>query len=720
MARQAGTKIERTFIKGLITEATGLSYPEDSCTDILNCVIDEKGRVTRRLGIDYEAGYEVDSFNRAGGVTTEYYWENAGTDGTTNIAVVQIKNMLYFYKESLTASLSSMYASLSINLNTYAVGGTGNIPLYHCQFAQVSGKLFVVHPLCEPIYITYNDSVPSVTATQINIKVRDLIGDTTDTNYNSATTRPTATTATVGSAHMYNLYNQGWAGQVRTITPSTDNPVTFWDSVLTTIPSNGDLWYIFKDANELFDPVNWADRTGLGNVLAPKGYYILNPFATDRSTQSGFVGVNETTSGGLRPSTVAVYAGRIWYAGVNASGFSQKLYYSQIIVKETEYGYCYQYNDPTSEVTNDLLPSDGGELSIPEIGTVIKLFPMGSNLLVFGTGGVWQISGSQGVGFTATDYSVTKITSTPALSALSFADVYGIPIWWNTDGIFTVQNDQLSGSAAAKSITDSTIRAFVDNIHPNMKAYVKGAFNKYTKTVQWIFRSTNTTDIEDRYEYDRVLVYNVLTGAFYPWTLPNNDPTINGIIVTRGPSSGTTEETVVNSSAVTVETSSGDTVTAEVYSVLNPNYSFRYLTSDKQSASAFNFTWSQALDAQYLDWQTAGFDLDYDSYFYTNFQLDGDGLRFFQNNYIVVFLDSVSNGSCFIEPWWNYVTTASSARVGNAQQVYPSSAGAFETLQKRLKIRGKGRSVQFKYYSETGKPFSIVGWAIWSTSNSGV
>lgn len=720
MSRNAGTKVEKTFTKGLITEATGLNFPDDSCTDILNSVIDTQGRVTRRLGFEYEASHETDNFDRSAGVVSEYYWENAGATGTVNLVVIQMKNILYFYKESLSAPLSSTFASLSINLNAYASGGTTDIPLYHAQFTSVGGKLFVAHPLCDPFYVTYVDSVPSVTGTKITIKTRDLIGDTTDTYYNDAVTRPTATTATVGSAHMYNLYNQGWAQNVRTITPSTANPVTFWDSVFTTIPSNGDVWFLFKDANELFDPGNWADRTSIGNVLAPKGYYIMSPFATTRSTTSGFSGVNETTSNGQRPSTIAAYAGRIWYAGVNAEGFSQKIYYSQIIVRGDEYGYCYQQNDPTSEVVNDLLATDGGELSIPEIGSIIKLFPMGNSLAVFGTGGVWVISGSQGLGFSANDYSVTKVSNTPTISHLSFVDVYGVPLWWNTDGIFTLQQDQLSGQSAAKSLTDTTIRSFMDDIHPTMKAYAKGAFNKYSKTVQWLFRSTNTTDLEDTFEYDRILEYNVLTGAFYPWTVPNANPTINGLVVTRGPASGTVIDSVVTSGADPVVTLSGDPIAAAVYTTLNPNYSFRYLTTKKTGSTTFATTWSQTINATYKDWGETETEIDYSSYFLTNYQLDGDGQRFFQNNYIVVFIDNISNGSCFMSPWWDYVTTASSARVGNTQQVYPAASTPFGTYQKRLKVRGKGRSVRFKFEAESGKPYSIVGWSVWSTQNSGI
>lgn len=720
MARSVGNKIERTFVKGLITEATGLNFPENSCTDTLNCVFDEKGRVTRRYGFEYEGGYETDSFDRSGGVTTEFYWENAGSTASANLVVVQIKNMLHFYTENKTGSLSSTYAGLNINLNSYAAGGTTDIPLYHCSFAAAEGKLFVAHPLCNPFYVTYNPGGPSVSATAITVRVRDLVGDTADTNYNNPRTRPTATTGTVGSAHMYNLYNQGWRDNVAAIGGSTANPVTFWDGVLTTIPSNGDVWWVFKDANDLFDPVNYKDRTSMGSTLAPKGYYIINAFATNRNALSGLTGVTENTSNGLRPSAIASFAGRIWYAGVNADGYAHTIYYSRLVTNPTEYGYCYQHNDPTSEHSSDLLATDGGTINITEIGTVIKLFPMQNNMLVFGTGGVWSISGSQGLGFSATDYAVTKISSTPAISPLSFVSIYGVPIWWNLDGIFSIDNDKITGNAAASSLSDEKIKAFFNGIPAEMKPYVKGAFNPRSKTVQWLYRSTVTTDVDERYDYDSILVLNTLTSAFFPWSLPNTSehPTVNGLIVCQGPTSEQVLADVVDDLGNYVVSSTGAQVVGTLIVNSSPDFNFRYFTSDKTGESTWDCTWSQTINTRYLDWEIEGFASDYDSYFFTNYQLDGDAIRFFNNNYIVVYSDTLNDGSCLFEAWWDYVAAASS-KVTNPQQIYVV-AKAVTTNQRRMKIRGKGRSVQFKFYSTTGKPFSIIGWATLSTQNAGV
>ena len=721
--RTSGSKVERTFTKGLITEATGLNFPADSCTDVLNCTFDQKGRVTRRLGLEYENSHVLNTFNRQASVVNEYFWKNAGSTGLVNLIVSQLGNNLYFYKEQPALALSGTYVGLTININTYASGSTTNIPLYGCQFSASEGRLFVTHPLCDPFYIVYNDTVPSVTGTKINIRIRDLKGDTTDPYLVDITVRPTATTATVGGPHMYNLYNQGWGLPVNNISATTVNPVTFWDSVLTTIPSNADVWHYYKNATEQFDPVNFADRTSIGNSPAPKGYYIMNPFSTNRGAQSGFTVGAEDTSNGARPSAIATFAGRVWYSGVSAEGYSQKIYYSQIITKQTEYGDCFQLNDPTSENLFNLLPTDGGVISIADVGTVIKLFASQNNLLVFGTNGVWSIAGSTGIGFTATDYSVTKVSSTPALSAFSFVDVYGVPLWWNTEGIYSILPDQASGQASAKSMTDLTIKNVIDAIHPDMKKYVKGVFNPYDKTVNWLFASVNASSLETSFEYDKILVFNTLSNAFYVHSLPNSNPTVNGIIASRGPTSAAIAVDVQNNAlTLNVVTSAGEQIQANILTSLNPNYSLRFLTSKKLTSTTWNFTWSQFINTSYLDWGKVETAIDYSSFFFTSYQLDGDALKFFQNNYIVTFLDAVTGGSAFFEAWLEYTTTITNAKVTNPQQVYPTNAGAaaFSILQRRMKVRGRGRSIQFHFYSETGKPFSIIGWSIWSTANSSI
>lgn len=57
MSRAETTKLYRTFVKGMITEASPLTYPEDASYDEDNMILYRKGNRSRRLGIDFEDGY---------------------------------------------------------------------------------------------------------------------------------------------------------------------------------------------------------------------------------------------------------------------------------------------------------------------------------------------------------------------------------------------------------------------------------------------------------------------------------------------------------------------------------------------------------------------------------------------------------------------------------------------------------------------------------------
>lgn len=716
MPRQSAFLVENNFTKGLITEATGLNFPENACTETYNCVFSESGYVSRRLGIDYETSASTNGLDKTGAAMVEYFWNAAGSTGTANIVVTQIGTKLYFYVVSDSSSLSSGLLASTVNLLTYEVGSSTPVISTPCQFASGQGYLFVVSPLIHPIYVSYNPSGPSVTATQINILTRDLEGDKADANYNNPETRPSS----LSNAHKYNLYNQGWYTTIRKSGGGTDNPVTVWDAAFTDFPSNADIWWYFKDSGNNFE-TNQVWGTAIGNTYAPKGHYILNEFSTNRVSISGITGVTERTSGGKRPSTCAFFTSRIWYAGVTAQDYNQKIYYSQIIESTENFGKCYQSNDPTSESAADLLPSDGGVILIPDVGQVIKLFPMPNGLAVFGTNGVWMISGSEGVGFKATDYSVRKISSVETLSALSFVDVYGAPVWWNADGIFTISPGEISGTENVQSITDQAIKSFFLDIPADSKRYAKGAFNSRTKVLQWVYRSTTASSVDENYTYDRVLNFNMLTKAFYPWTIsqPTSGPRVHGLISCRGPLVELVAVRVVDGSGNPVVDSSGQQVIAYSSNVLSNTLSFRYLTTKLASGSTSNFTWSQEYDDAYQDWVTPSNTTDYESYFFSGYRVHGDATKFFENNYLTIYATTSETASAFVQGVWDYANSPGSARFTTPQQVYTNTLMT-DVQQTRKKIRGRGRSLQFKFYSETGKPFQLHGWSAWETRNAGV
>lgn len=369
MPRQPVQSVENSFVKGLITEATGLTYPENACTETFDCRFLKTGEVRRRKGINFELDYETYTLTgdalRSASAVTEYLWQGAAGDGANTFTVIQVGQYLYFYKAGATLSdTRNSLGNIDLNpldLSAHAVSGAVNPYEHPCSFSNGDGKLFVVGKHIEPFYVEYDPSAGTFSATAINVKVRDLQGDLDDPY--AFNERPTATTSTVDIHHLYNLWNQGWAEDVQNHSSNQVNPVAYWDTQLTTIPSNHDRWWFFKDANEQYYPSNQVGIIPSSTGIAPKGHFIFNAFNISRTTAAKANGddiddvysrtdqntLNDTTSGVYRPSTVAFFANRVWYAGVDASGYNSNIYYSQILDDISKAGNCYQQNDPTDE-----------------------------------------------------------------------------------------------------------------------------------------------------------------------------------------------------------------------------------------------------------------------------------------------------------------------------------------------------------------------------------
>lgn len=733
MAREAALSIENNFVKGLITEATGLNYPENSITEGFNVLIDEKGSITRRLGIDYENDYAlVETLTSIEDrVLNEFVWNNVSSKGDLTFVVIQLGNTLHFFETSASTGLSDNKKSFTVNLDTYYVAGTNPTKEVECQFAAGNGDLFVTSSSIEPFYVTYDLDDDDITVTQINLKIRDFKG-IPDDGTTALEERPTELT----KAHKYNLYNQGWYYKAKVsgynpdlpddtanlgAKPKYQNVLKYWDERRTDFPSNTDVWWILKDVDENVN-FKFLDTVFRGNTRAPNGHYLLNPFYEDRSAASEIGGL-ATYSSRYRPSSVAFFASRVFYSGIPFKEFGTNVYFSQIVEAKDQYGKCHQAQDPTSEELSDLLPNDGGVIVIPDMGTVVSMFSLQQGLLVFASNGVWLISGSQGIGFTATDYSVLKISSIGALDHKSFVDIGGVPLWWSKDGIYTIMVDQQTSGLGVQSLTDSTIKEFINDIPDSEFINVKGSFNQRTKQIEWLFRSVASTSIQQRYQYNRILVFNTITNAFYVHsinTISDTDgPFISGIVSTTGQGVVREDEVVLDVLGNPVQDTLLADVTVPVTLNSSLSASFRYLTTVYDlDTFKWDLTFSNQKDSGFIDWfsydEAGAF---FNSYFFTGYKVRGQAIRRFQTNYVMVYMDSEDNSSLFLTSYWDYSNNINSGRVSTSQQCYRSK-NYFSISHRKLMVRGSGLSLQMKFTSEEGKPFTLIGWSAFETAGT--
>lgn len=704
MPRSSAVTIENNFTRGLITEATAMNYPENSVVEADNCVFDKSGRVIRRYGVDYEDNYSVSTLDDLGVMSnavdpedyydsltiTEYEWTTVGNDGSLSFAVVQIGDTLRFYEIDEDNTISPNLKTFSIDLTDFQVGTFSGdegqfVAAEECSFASGRGYLIVTHPLCNPFYVEYDADADGITATAITITVRDFerIDDSI-----AIDNRP----ASLTDAHKYNLYNQGWYISAKN-SSNVSNVVTYWDSARTDFPSNADVWWLYKNASDQIDSTLF-DTVALGNTPAPNGHYTYNAFNIDRDTAISASGLPSLETD-FRPSTTAFYAGRVWYSGVDAPGYISNIYFSKIIESNRDLGTCHQVNDPTSESNADLLGSDGGVISIPEASRIVRLVPVSSSLYVFATNGLWKISGPNGI-FTANDYSITKISSASITAKNSIVIAEGLPFWWDRAGIYNIQFDPNSNQETVINVSETTIQTLINSVPESNLPYVKGAYNNINKTIHWIYNSVDSQSIYERYSYNKLLVLNLTSRSFSPETVTSeeNGPTVCGLLFT----SLSNNDNLINEQGASI---------------------VKFLTKGPIGAlSAQGITFSQYNDDTYLDWFTFdGVGVSFTSYFITGYRVRGELLKKFQSNYVVVVLETEPNASCLLQGVWDYSNDPSLGKFTTTQQVYFNDSSR-DYSRRKFRIRGNGYSLQFKFSSEAGKPFTLVGWATFDTGNN--
>jgi hypothetical protein len=702
MARSSGISVENNFVKGRISESTGLSFPENAVTDEVNCVFNRDGSVTRRLGIDFESDFVKSTPTSLLGVKSSFVWRTASNVGRNQFVVVQNGQYIDFYNIG-SGSLSGSKKSFNIDLSSYKSNASitdQEVRETKAEFSSGNGYLFIAHPKCEPLYIAYNSDSDTLSTSPVEIKIRDVYGIDDELEPDE---RPTV----LSEKHKYNLFNQGWSGIALTQF-GYQNPLISWGNQRPDFPSNSDVWWQFKDSTGRFNR-EFTDAYELGNTPAAKGHYLFNAFFIDRNTvDTGISTLPTESSLDLRPSCTAFYAGRVWWSGVNTGEYSTRVYYSQVIQSIRDFGKCYQTNDPTSELLFDLLPTDGGIIVIPDVVEVIKMVVIRDSLLIFASNGVWSVSGTDG-GFRADDYKVSKINDVGIESPYSIVSIEGIPIWWNQEGIFTIQSNEVSSGFQVVNITNQTIKTFYDDeISNESKIYAQGIYNRNDRVVRWLYRSQAASTFEDNFKYDRVLNFDIDTQAFYTWNIDISSCPIASVVSFQGV--GTSSENI----DVTVE---GSTVTVSSTNVFVEELIPQVLSSvDKYlTIEDSDLTFSESYKTSLLDWESSlGGSKDYSSNFLSGYRLRGESMRDFQTHYMEITSKSDSDNSFFVSGFWDYSVNSSTNRVTTRQQGYLHKPNRTYT-NRRLRIRGNGPVLQFKIESQTGKPFNISGWATYES-----
>lgn len=703
MSQQGLKKEYNTFVKGIITEAGPLTFPENAALDLENVVLNREGSMQRRLGMDFEDDFVLRNVTvLPTDAVASFRWKNVNNNSSLQFAVVQVGQTLQIFNAS-SPSISGNLID-TVNIASYT---SGLLPL---QVASGHGVLFCAGGAFAPFYLEW-DGV-NVNVVTIDVRIRDFFG--VDDGL-AVDEQPAA----LSVAHNYNLLNQGWdAAKITDYQTDATTPANRY-------PANSQQWWVGKDTNDDFQP-DLLKKQDFGTTPAPRGRFVINAY--DRSaTRDAASGLVTATDVDARPTAVAFSFERVFYSGhysfpkaddtqPDLTGY---IFFSRTIRTSKDFGQCYSDADPTSEVDSELVATDGGFINIPNSGQIYKLMPKGDAILVFAEEGIWAITGDEG-GFRGTSYQVIKISSFGVLSPTTIVDTEDSAVYWNRGGIYTLIPDEQSGRLTAKNISEETIQTLFNAIDQVSKITAVGSFDPINRRISWMYNDDPAyTGSTFRNKYNKELVFDVVLGAFYKNSISAHaepSPYIAGYLETP--------DFLLRQEGIR---SRGDSVTKYlVIQFLDPSI----------NAGAVSFSYYR--DAALVDWRsidTVG--KFYESYLVTGYETLQDSMRKKIAQKLVAHFkrterEAVDNGfgqavpdnpsSCFLQTRWDWSDSGNSGKWSEEFQGYrlapyvltigePIDYG-FEVISTKHTVPGRGRALSIKFRSEEDKDFYLFGWAI--------
>lgn len=774
MARQTASVQINQFVAGLVTDASPLTFPENSSAVDINMELNSDGSRQRALGMDYEDLYQTISTTVAGASDTAvntYKWENAGGDPEKVIICVQFGNQVKFFDGDAQPLSGGLIGTRNF---------TSSLSTQRFSFSSVDGNLVIATGINLITVAKYNGSSLSYSTDTIKVRdffgVEDFDGSTDLTVAAGLQRRPSSLT----QAHRYNLRNQGFGIPRVTYVANQDNvldPITMFRDRHNDIkgntkyPSNSDavppFLYAKTDAsNDRYSRRYVADdavKNPIGSVRAPQGYFIIDLLNRGSSrlteisrnnTTYPELGFNTTslpqdrTPGGA--TVVSEFAGRIWYSGFSGSvvdgddkspALSSYIAFSQLVDDPSQITRCYQDGDPTSDENPDIVDTDGGYIRLNDAYGIGSMVNLGKNLMVVASNGVWRIYGGNDSGFSATNYVVEKITDKGARGSGSVVQVDNTLVYWADDGIYWVKQNQY-GDWGAENMTQNRIQRLYNSISIEDKKSCVATYDSYQRKIRWLYNNHFAIVGEQK-----ELVYDVNLNAFYERHISQlnvgNVPLVMSSFNTNTFKVTEQVELVTVEGVNVTENSNPVTITEAIRSSDNSLYEVGYVVVT-QILPNIQYTFGAYTDPDFLDWKSAnGVGVDSPATLVTGTATGGDAMLYKQIPYLYVHMKRTEDGfvgdfipdnqsSCKIQSRWDWTNSANANKWGPEFEAYryrrvymPADINdefdtGYELIITKNKLRGRGRSIAFRFSSSPGKEMHIYGWALVMSANRNV
>lgn len=752
MPQSLNQKAVNNFIKGLITEAGEMTFPEGASTDELNCDLRRDGTRRRRLGVKLEDNHVLNTATQAALNGTKplssFTWKNVAGDPSKEYLVVHNGVFVLIYDQSAPPYSGKYLGFVDISTltnNSYVgVDNTANA----ISFTSINGLLIGTHATINNSFVVEETSTGVFSISAINFRIRDFRYFTNPVS--TLYTESVNSTSAINDQRRYDTLNSGWASENNGRNAGTT--LNYYKSISSNLfPALTHPWFSGKNTSDQFDKTEWEKIDG-GNSLSGNGHFIIDFFSTssrlvevEKANRYGSAGTDYLTSNVMPGQTLIqsrwrsceAFSGRVFFGGLDNEDYGGSIVFSKLIDSKDDIGECFQQNDPTSEHLSTLLPTDGGMITIPDADKIQRLYAYQNSIYVFAENGVWQISGVDGV-FKADAYSVNRVSRVGILNAQSFVAADGAPFWWSRYGIHTLSTDPVSGQGAEQNISVTTIQGFWDNIDADAREKVIGKFDPINKRIYWGYPNK---DASPEYKINNFLILDITLGAFYPWKIEDKtSQQYKSFIVGFEFYSGFGSDELVRDvrsgtngvDDVLSASGANDVVSTAInyHNTGDPNI-ILLISATADQIPSNRLTMGSFSGGDYKDWG----ETDYTSFAETGYDFVGDAILKKNAPYLVTYCRVTETGFTgnpqagyeAVNPSGLLVSSSFDFRetFSPSQQVYrkkypvvvdPNNLDLYDypedVITSRVKLRGHGRSMRLRYESETGKDFILIGWGI--------
>lgn len=397
---------------------------------------------------------------------------------------------------------------------------------------------------------------------------------------------------------------------------------------------------------------------------------------------------------------VEYHHGHVFYLGFGSTEYADTIAFSQVAQRPAKFGQCHQYQDPTDENFNALVPSDGGHIVLPKMGKVTGALSTSNALIVFSDNGVWEIGGGQRSIFTADGYSIRQLTNAECNAPKSPITFDTGTLYTGPKGIYLINPNQNTGQLTATNISEQLVQTKWNAIPDANKKLTKTVYDDALRRV-YIFYGDGTYDdttAADTNEYRFALILDLKVGAWYPFEYNMDSATaiLDVYSITDGDSPA--DNTKIK---YTVRTATDKVDTCDLDST-------DYLDPDgTESPLPYAVTgWDNTGDFQRR--KQAPIVTVYAKRTETGYTASGNGWT------------GDNESSNLLTGYWDWTDDSVSGKITSQIETYrhvrsfvPASAtdiDGYPVVTTRNKLRGRGRVLQLRFDGAATKDSHLLGW----------